>query len=1430
MSSNSPANDRKPSAEVGADLKRLGKYRIERRLGVGGMGTVYLAVDTDLNRTVALKVLAKERAQNPTLVRRFKSEGQAAALMKHENIVSVFESGQIDGYLYLALEFIEGADVLELIRRYGQIPVKRSIEIVRQTAAALQHACEKGIVHRDIKPSNLMVARDGTVKLTDMGLARVVDDAVDTSITRDGTTVGTVDYMAPEQAADSRAADIRSDLYSLGCTWYHMLTGHPPYPEGGVTAKLTAHATYPIPNPRDFNPDVPEAVVAVIQRLLAKKREQRYQTPEELLADLESAGLRRGDEPVDLLAIFSEDDGDEAPSHYDDEGNADPDVSTREISSLSADPRSTGPRRLPQRESSPARSDDDDVGESRTASGHKPEKKREVLRRLDFDVPPKKPDDVEPVPEKTKVTPPRRPANQPQSPHEPSSRDRQKSDSNRPQDSARRSAQAKGSKQVTPPAINRDAVNIEADAPEASETPEVTLKDLQARSRRRKSEQGLPIDDDDVDDVSVGRRESASAKAGLASTPGPSADKPKTVAARRVPKPLPVAGQATVAARRENGDRKSLFGNASIQLPRIEPVRFIAAAAVLIALIGVVRYLSRLGDDVSQEVTVPSESPAAESQNVRLGPPQEPAAERQDMPQEAVSERESTAEELSRRNPSLEDILPEWLRSGWARPPRRDLPVVTVRRGGGRASASAPAFDQAVPQFSGGEGRIIFGDAEPRQFTGAKVQDLRRLILSGPESKPATVFIFEHSLVDGSWLSFTGGTLEVENLHFVIELDPSKGENRPLFSLRDANVLLRNCTFIVRGSAAVSLAAITGTSRDGNRVLIENCYAAGTAVTMLDVREAQCDSLLANCALATNSGSLYSQSAASDAGTTTLRIVATTTVTGAQVVNLIGGRSGNPLGNHRIEARQSLFAGTGTADSTCVRISAWRNAMDPTTAPAAVTLKTEHVRFAGWSALARMSDARGQGAVVADADSWGRFWKDPIPSDDLIPEVPGLRELEFNSAPPLEILRQRLEPISKAGLGVRSLLGARIEDLSEPQAEILDRAAALAESSSLLQRTREPFTTSRTVRFDLSRSATLPAFLASGECPDGTHVVCFGAGARTLPLLHLRNRRLHLSFEQGEGAPLSFTPEPAESAAAVLLVEGGEVTISGLNCTVPASSTKEYPGTFLRARQGGIFRLQDCEITGIARPKSTAALVEMESSTRDEGVSVISGSVLRTGGTAIRCDLDRQSLVVENCIVAAGGDGVAITNSESGGEWLMLRGSTFACDGSAVRCSSLQRPLSADVLAVECVFGPLDEGVRNAAVLAVAAKPAAGEAQPWWEEACGHSSLLGAPFIIDSMPAGSGFSAGWTERLGPARVQASIQGVRSVLFAESRKPLKDLTAASLRLDPSCQAATWSGDGGPLGADVRNVGPPRGSRDSTPKTAPEKPQQSGRSQF
>ncbi|MFT4559412.1 MAG: serine/threonine protein kinase [Planctomycetaceae bacterium] len=275
------------SGNAHADLRTFGRYVIEKKIGEGGMGAVYRAVDSNLKRTVALKILPREKAKNEILVKRFEAEAQAAAQLRHKNIVCVYDSGELDGFLYIAMEFVDGIDVQDLVMRKGGLSVKRSLDIIKQVARALEHAHEQTIVHRDIKPANLLIDRDGNVKLADMGLARSIAETEEAGITRAGTTVGTVDYMSPEQARDSKSADCRSDMYALAATWYQMLVGKPVFPDGDLLNKITAHATTAPPDPRDIRPNIPESVVQIMHKMLEKKPAKRYQTPTELIHDLE---------------------------------------------------------------------------------------------------------------------------------------------------------------------------------------------------------------------------------------------------------------------------------------------------------------------------------------------------------------------------------------------------------------------------------------------------------------------------------------------------------------------------------------------------------------------------------------------------------------------------------------------------------------------------------------------------------------------------------------------------------------------------------------------------------------------------------------------------------------------------------------------------------------------------------------------------------------------------------------------------------------------------------------------------------------------------------------------------------------------------------------------------------------------------------------
>ncbi|QDU76449.1 Serine/threonine-protein kinase PrkC [Bremerella volcania] len=263
----------------------LGHFQLDAFVGAGGMGAVFRGHDTQLDRRVAVKVLSGEHNTREDTVRRFRNEAQSAARLDHPNIARVYYVGEDKGWNYIVFEFIDGTNIRDEVERNGPLEIELAVSYLVQVAEALDHAATRDVVHRDIKPSNILVDSQHRAKLVDMGLARLHQvNSQDSDLTASGMTLGTFDYISPEQARDPRSADVRSDLYSLGCTFFFMLTGRPPFPEGTVLQKLLSHSGEEPPDPREFRPDVPDEVVHILSRLMAKNPNDRYQKPGELIA------------------------------------------------------------------------------------------------------------------------------------------------------------------------------------------------------------------------------------------------------------------------------------------------------------------------------------------------------------------------------------------------------------------------------------------------------------------------------------------------------------------------------------------------------------------------------------------------------------------------------------------------------------------------------------------------------------------------------------------------------------------------------------------------------------------------------------------------------------------------------------------------------------------------------------------------------------------------------------------------------------------------------------------------------------------------------------------------------------------------------------------------------------------------------------------
>ncbi|MCY3023842.1 MAG: serine/threonine-protein kinase, partial [Planctomycetota bacterium] len=267
--------------------RMLGQYKLLRPLGEGGMGAVFLAEDTIGQRTVAVKVLARKRAGDSQFVSRFRREAKAAGRLNHPNIVGAYTTGVEQGQHYLVMEYCEGESLNKTIRRDGFLPWDRAVEIIIQVAHGLQHAHAHAIIHRDIKPPNIIVANDGTAKILDMGLSKDIGAGEQSFSTQTGMALGTPHYISPEQARGERNIDGRADIYSLGATLYHMVTGRTPF-EGLTGAMIMLkHIHEQIPNPQDIREDIPDSVAQVIQKMTAKEPADRYRDCTELLGDLE---------------------------------------------------------------------------------------------------------------------------------------------------------------------------------------------------------------------------------------------------------------------------------------------------------------------------------------------------------------------------------------------------------------------------------------------------------------------------------------------------------------------------------------------------------------------------------------------------------------------------------------------------------------------------------------------------------------------------------------------------------------------------------------------------------------------------------------------------------------------------------------------------------------------------------------------------------------------------------------------------------------------------------------------------------------------------------------------------------------------------------------------------------------------------------------
>jgi len=261
----------------------LGKYKLLSLLGTGGMSSVYLAEHIVMQRKRAIKVLPKSRVDDSSYLARFQREAKAAASLDHRNIVRVFDIDNFNGTHFMVMEFVQGRDLQEMVKAEGPLEFRTIADYMIQAAEGLAHAHQRGLIHRDIKPANLLLDREGVVKILDMGLALFSEDeAASLTIAHNENVLGTADYLSPEQAINSHNVDTRADLYSLGCTMYYLLTGHPPFPDGTLAQRIAKHQSAMPTRIRQERPECPEELADICWKMLQKKQDQRYQSAREV--------------------------------------------------------------------------------------------------------------------------------------------------------------------------------------------------------------------------------------------------------------------------------------------------------------------------------------------------------------------------------------------------------------------------------------------------------------------------------------------------------------------------------------------------------------------------------------------------------------------------------------------------------------------------------------------------------------------------------------------------------------------------------------------------------------------------------------------------------------------------------------------------------------------------------------------------------------------------------------------------------------------------------------------------------------------------------------------------------------------------------------------------------------------------------------------
>ncbi len=1355
-------------AAAPSPLKRLGKYEIERKLGQGGMGAVYLATDATLKRKVALKVLPKDKAENPTLVRRFQAEAQAAAQLRHDNIVAVFDSGSADGYLYIAMEYVDGTDLHEHVSRRGIIPVKRSIELIKQAASALQHAYEHKIVHRDIKPSNLLLRRDGVLKLTDLGLARSVDDTIETNITRAGTTVGTVDYMAPEQARNSKLADIRSDLYSLGCTWYFMLTGQPPYPDGSLTNKLQAHAIKPLPNPQDQNKNVSEGLVAVLHRMIAKKPEDRYQTPKELLDDLKTAVMTSG---AVSRTIFDEPpEAEEAPRRSRGEPAADEGAPARHWKRLPDSTEdddsapTTGSRRT--RSSSPEPVEDDRPADKR----HWKSLKKEELA------------DDEAIPAS------------------PGSRSRSSS-------SAADDAEAPVDKRHWK-SLKKDEVPDDAGGPSSSPSSSRTGGGS-SPSAGKTERTFLPPP-------------TRPAESDREESPGINLDWLK----------MPLAIAAAIAAVGGLGWMISSYSGSMGGFGTTPPPANVdpfgktvpGPGTVAVAPVGGGPGGAPMVDGSVQVAnvyggtpgTTPDGAPAnPNATNTSGNPGSETGTGTSVATPNGTGVNPLTPGGAQGNEPFEAEKLPKWATADDARP------KATLTVGPGPSSLThAPTLSEALSRLGPSGGVLQLLGTGPFTLTTPQSLTVKRLVLLGDEKTPPVLFMGSAGEGLIGSLTVRGGNLELNGIHVTIDRTNWKTKDpQRLFSVIDGHLLLRNGSVSLTGPSAelTKVFSLEGTVPGGARLLIEQMLLRGETETWLDVRTNQLDAVVHNSLLATGQGTVLKLAGHSAVTATVkgrparvLRSLHSTWVSPRAILDLSADATREtPLPTQFVWLDSVCAAAANAGPRLLVNADGWLQ--EPLRQ--SVTWTSLGSAYLGFENLLDFGDKSSFRA--RNADGWRIFWQEKIDADQFQSDVWPSAITDWNQLDPTDFDPSLLSPAVKKIARQGEVPGVDPAHFTIPEASHPARLAAFSRRRPLPPAATQSIQVKNARRIDLKKE-DLGAVLARGDWPNGTIFEAVGSGNCLMSPVQLAKRQVKIVFRQSsEAAPIKLIPKDAgKDVEALIRIENGSLEIEDLRWASP-EPRPTLPAWLIAAHDAHVV-LRRCELVGPEKATVPYAGVirfttAPQPASEPPTLSVLD-SFIQAPGTLIRAEAGPGTLFVRNSVLAARGIAIDVRPRAINNDLpfaLDLVQTSIAATESGIQFTavSLKEPAKLPVQAfVEgCAFTPpftIRAGEATAPAVVRLQGPVLEQQQvAWWGRSNGVSRevrvlLAKGDNIFDPKA--------WQAAWGEGHDAHLLSGPDGVVLADHLPVRKEqLKPGSFALHSSCKGVVWA-EGRPVGADVRQL--------------------------